>query len=108
MNTIVVNKHPRTIDLHSLWRALGDDNARIDVDDDAGTFTVHSEQTKTQVDEAVAAHARPDHEAQFASAVAAIDTSKVTDPVARAALDAIKAVLTGGKGPGAEPRRPGR
>jgi hypothetical protein len=40
------------------------------------------------------------------AAVAAIDTSRVTDPVAKAALDAIKAVLKGGKGLGAEPRRP--
>lgn len=60
---------------------------------------------------ALAAHKPPapvDHAAQFGQAVTAIDTSKVTDPAAKAVLDAIKAVLSGGKGPGAEPRRPGR
>jgi hypothetical protein len=49
----------------------------------------------------------PDPAAQFGQAVAAIDTSKVTDPAAKAAFDEIKAVLTGGKGRGAEPRRAG-
>jgi hypothetical protein len=49
-----------------------------------------------------------DHAAEFGKAVTAIDTSKVTDPAAKAALDALKSVLTGAKGPGAEPRRPER
>jgi hypothetical protein len=66
---------------------------------------------RAEVEPVVEAHNPPppvDHEEQFASAVAAIDTSKVTDPAAKAALDAIKAVLSGGKGPGAEPRRSAR
>lgn len=66
---------------------------------------------KAKVRAVLDAHTPPppvDHAAEFGKAVNAIDTSKVTDLAAKAALDAIKAVLTGGKGPGAEPRKPSR
>lgn len=64
--------------------------------------------TQSALQSAVDAHVpavEPDPEAEFTSAVTAIDTSKIGDAATKAALDAIKAVLAGAKGPGAEPRR---
>jgi hypothetical protein len=99
----------KTVDLAQLAAEIGAPLTASDAD--VVVADGESAVTAAQLKAALDAH-QPvppvDHAAQFGHAVSAIDTSKVTDPAAKAALDALKAVLTGAKGPGAEPRRPER
>lgn len=50
----------------------------------------------------------PDPDDELAGAISAVDTSKVTDPATKAALDALKAALLGNGNPAAVSGRPTR
>jgi hypothetical protein len=70
--------------------------------------------SRTAVTRVAAAHAPPptppppDPDGDLAAAIDAVDTSKITDAATKAALDALKAALTGNGKPAAVAGRPAR
>jgi hypothetical protein len=65
--------------------------------------------TVAQLKAAVDAHSpspQPDPDADLAASINAVDTSKITDAAAKAALDALKAALVGSGKPAAASGRP--
>lgn len=106
MTVTVLPIKPSRLDVVALFHELAVNDPHVTIDVNEESLTVHSAAPADHVRAVADRHKTADHAAEFAAAVGAIDTSKVADPAAKVALDAIKAVLIGGKGPGAQARRP--
>jgi hypothetical protein len=94
-----------TAELH----AAGFPGAAVSVDGDALVIDGADENDRAAVQAVVDAHVPPpvpDPDADLATAINAVDTSKITDAATKAALDALKAALLGSGKPAAVSGRP--
>lgn len=96
----------KTIDLAQLAAEVGSNLTASDTE--VVVADADSTVTASVLKAALDAHVPPptvDPVALFAAAVNVADTTLVTDPAAKAAIEALKSALTGTVAPGVEPRR---